>query len=273
MFGELSRFFGSLSGVIDGFGAQARGVAKLLREDATTFAIVTSPELEPAREALFLAERLAQAGMTRGALIVNRVNSYGLHGQAPARAATLLESELGGPPGRARRCEPGRLRRARQARCGDRATARGHDAERTRPLRCRSSMPTCRISQGSRGSRVTCACWIEARRRDRGSRLRSRLRRIAARPAGASGVDQRLLGGARRRIGRRLALLRRRRPPPLVPRRARRRVGPAPGSGARRSRLATGPADSRRHRARAPVRRHAAWRCPRRSLARGPAPC
>ncbi len=97
MFGELSRFFSSLSGVIDGFGAQARGVAELLREDATTFAIVTSPELEPAREALFLAERLAQAGMPRGALIVNRVNSYGLHGRAPARAATLLESELGRP--------------------------------------------------------------------------------------------------------------------------------------------------------------------------------
>ena len=95
MLAELSRFFGSLGGVIDGFGAQTRSVAELLRDDATTFAIVTSPEAEPAREALFLAESLAQAGMTRGALIVNRVNSYGLHGQAPVRAATLLESELG----------------------------------------------------------------------------------------------------------------------------------------------------------------------------------
>jgi anion-transporting ArsA/GET3 family ATPase len=95
MLAELSRFFGSLGGVIDGFGAQTRSVAELLRDDATTFAIVTSPEAEPAREALFLAESLAQAGMTRGALIINRVNSYGLHGQAPVRAATLLESELG----------------------------------------------------------------------------------------------------------------------------------------------------------------------------------
>jgi len=95
MLGELSRFFRSLTGVIDAFGAQARGVAELLREDGTAFAIVTSPEPEPSREALFLAERLAEAGMTRGTLIVNRVNSYGLHGHAPAQAAALLEPELG----------------------------------------------------------------------------------------------------------------------------------------------------------------------------------
>ncbi|HYM46425.1 MAG TPA: ArsA-related P-loop ATPase [Solirubrobacteraceae bacterium] len=95
MLGELSRFFGSLTGVIDSFGAQTRGVAELLREEWTAFAIVTSPEPEPAREAVFLAERLTEAGMARGALIVNRVSSEGLHGQEPAQVATLLEPELG----------------------------------------------------------------------------------------------------------------------------------------------------------------------------------
>src|SRR5262249_51743014 len=85
----------SLGGVIDGFGAQARSVAGLLREDTTAFAIVTSPEPEPAREAVFLAEYLASAGMARGALIVNRVNAYGLDGHRRASAAKLLEPELG----------------------------------------------------------------------------------------------------------------------------------------------------------------------------------
>ena len=42
MFGELSRFFRSLAGVIDGFGERTRSVAKLLADPSTTFLIVTS---------------------------------------------------------------------------------------------------------------------------------------------------------------------------------------------------------------------------------------
>ncbi len=95
MLGELSRFFRSLSGVIDAFGAQTKAVSELLREETTTFAIVTSPEPEPSREAVFLAEHLAEAGMARGAVIVNRVNSVGLHGHSPAQVTTLLEPEMG----------------------------------------------------------------------------------------------------------------------------------------------------------------------------------
>ena len=51
MLGELSRFFRSLAGVIDGFGERTRQVAALLRAPHTSFLIVTSPEAEPAREA------------------------------------------------------------------------------------------------------------------------------------------------------------------------------------------------------------------------------
>ena len=63
MLGDLSTFFRSLSGVIDGFGERTRGVAALLRRPSTTFMIVTSPEPEPAREAVFLPERLAASEM------------------------------------------------------------------------------------------------------------------------------------------------------------------------------------------------------------------
>jgi anion-transporting ArsA/GET3 family ATPase len=95
MLGELSRFFRSLSGVIDGFGERTREVAKLLRATQTTFLIVTSPEAEPAQEASFLLERLAAQGMQVGELIVNRVNTHGLGDHTVAEAAELLAPTLG----------------------------------------------------------------------------------------------------------------------------------------------------------------------------------
>jgi len=95
MMGELSRFFGSLTGVMDGFGEQTRGVAELLRSPGTAFAIVTSPEAEPAREASYLAARLEEAGMARGGLIVNRVHREGLHGRTVEQVTELLQGELG----------------------------------------------------------------------------------------------------------------------------------------------------------------------------------
>jgi anion-transporting ArsA/GET3 family ATPase len=95
MFSELSRFFRSISGVIEGFGERTRGVAALLRATDTTFLIVTSPEQEPAREAVFLADRLAAAGMHRGELIVNRVHRDGLLGRSEAEVSDLLASDLG----------------------------------------------------------------------------------------------------------------------------------------------------------------------------------
>jgi anion-transporting ArsA/GET3 family ATPase len=95
MLGELSTFFRSLSGVIDGFGERIRGVAELLREGTTSFLIVTSPEHEPAREAVFLAEQLTEAGMARDGAIVNRVHLHGLDGLAAEEVQALLTEELG----------------------------------------------------------------------------------------------------------------------------------------------------------------------------------
>jgi len=97
MFSELSRFFGSLAGVMDGFGEQTRAVSELLRAPETEFAIITSPEPEPAREASYLAARLREAGMRRAGLIVNRVHTEGLHGRTPEQVIDLLESDLGAP--------------------------------------------------------------------------------------------------------------------------------------------------------------------------------
>ena len=87
MLGELSTFFRSLSGVIDGFGERIRGVAELLRDPETSFLIVTSPEHEPAREALFLAEQLRDERMGCDATIVNRVHLHGLDGHSAEEVA------------------------------------------------------------------------------------------------------------------------------------------------------------------------------------------
>ncbi len=94
MLSDLSTFFRSLSGILEGFGERTRGVAKLLRERTTTFVLVTSPEPEPAQEALYLAERLAENGMARGGVIVNRVHFDGLGGHTVERAQAALAEQL-----------------------------------------------------------------------------------------------------------------------------------------------------------------------------------
>jgi anion-transporting ArsA/GET3 family ATPase len=103
MMADLSRFFRTLSGVIDGFGERTRDVASLLREPSTTFWIVTSPEPEPALEAVFLAERLSTRGLAHGELVVNRAYSgEGLDGHSPEDVQALLAPALGkGLAGRA----------------------------------------------------------------------------------------------------------------------------------------------------------------------------
>jgi anion-transporting ArsA/GET3 family ATPase len=95
LIGELSGFFGSLSGLTDGFRERARGVERLLRDPSTGFLIVTSPEHEPAREAVFLHAQLARERMRFAGLIVNRFHDRGLDGHAPQEVAELLSGELG----------------------------------------------------------------------------------------------------------------------------------------------------------------------------------
>ena len=97
MFSELSRFFRSLTGVLDGFGERTRSVAKLLGDPATTFLIVTSAEREPAREAVFLAERLADGGdAPRGADRQSRAQRRPRRAFARTRSSRPSEPELGG---------------------------------------------------------------------------------------------------------------------------------------------------------------------------------
>jgi anion-transporting ArsA/GET3 family ATPase len=95
MFAELSQFFRSLSGILDGFGDRTRAVQELLRSKETAFVVVTSPEPEPVQEARFLAARLAETRRPEPHLVVNRVHLEGLGGHSEEELEEELEPALG----------------------------------------------------------------------------------------------------------------------------------------------------------------------------------
>jgi anion-transporting ArsA/GET3 family ATPase len=94
---DLSVFFRSLGGVVDGFAERAAGVKALLADPGTTFLIVTSPQREPVEEAIFFRGKLREASMPFGGLVVNRVDP-GV-GEAEPLDTARTEAELTGPLG------------------------------------------------------------------------------------------------------------------------------------------------------------------------------
>ena len=89
---DLSVFFRSLGGLIDGFTERAERVGALLEDPATTFLIVTSPQHDPVEEAIFFHRKLREAGMPFGGMVVNRVHAAPeTNGEVPAE----LVEELG----------------------------------------------------------------------------------------------------------------------------------------------------------------------------------
>src|SRR3954469_10654436 len=74
---DLSVFFRSLGGMIDGFTERARRVGALLEDPATTFLIVTAPRHDPSEEAIFFHRKLREAAMPFGGLVINRLHVAG----------------------------------------------------------------------------------------------------------------------------------------------------------------------------------------------------
>ncbi|HEV2060143.1 MAG TPA: ArsA-related P-loop ATPase [Solirubrobacteraceae bacterium] len=81
---DMSVLLRSMGSLIDGFRERASAVKALLSDPGTTFLIVTSPEREPVAEAIFFRQKLREARMPFGGLIVNR-------------AAVLAEAEVTDP--------------------------------------------------------------------------------------------------------------------------------------------------------------------------------
>lgn len=92
---EISLFLAAMGGLIGGFRERASAVEALLHDPACTFILVSSPEQEPVREAIDFAAQLRDAGLTPGALIVNRV-----HGTEDAEGdPQAVQAALTGPLG------------------------------------------------------------------------------------------------------------------------------------------------------------------------------
>jgi anion-transporting ArsA/GET3 family ATPase len=91
---DLTAFFRSLAGVIDGFGERATAVAALLADSQTTYIVVTTPQEEPAREALALVQELSAGGMRAGAVVFNRVQDGGEWSGSEQQARAALERHL-----------------------------------------------------------------------------------------------------------------------------------------------------------------------------------
>jgi anion-transporting ArsA/GET3 family ATPase len=71
---DLSDFFSSFGDMAQGFRERAKAVKELLADDRTTFLLVTSPAHEAVEEAKFFRDKLEEAGMPFGAVVVNRMN-------------------------------------------------------------------------------------------------------------------------------------------------------------------------------------------------------
>jgi anion-transporting ArsA/GET3 family ATPase len=92
---DLSVFFRSLSGLLDGFRERARQVDALLSDPGTLFLLVTSPEREPIDEAIYFWRKLKAARMPFGGVIVNRVHHDEAPDAEPEEVAGALADELG----------------------------------------------------------------------------------------------------------------------------------------------------------------------------------
>ena len=69
---SMAELIAELNELFGGFKERASRVQRTLRGDDVAFVLVTSPSPPAIREVVYFAERLAEAGMPRGALVVNR---------------------------------------------------------------------------------------------------------------------------------------------------------------------------------------------------------
>jgi anion-transporting ArsA/GET3 family ATPase len=85
---DVVAFFRAFEGMEEGFRTRAKVVGDLLADPDTAFVLVCSPRRDAMQEATFFAHRLAEAGQSVQALIVNRVHpSFGDEAPAGLRAA------------------------------------------------------------------------------------------------------------------------------------------------------------------------------------------
>lgn len=87
---DIAIFFLNFQSMYDGFVERARAVERLLRDRRTTFAVVTTLEAAPLREAEHFCTELTARDFHLGALVLNKtLPGYLLDGSGATAAATL----------------------------------------------------------------------------------------------------------------------------------------------------------------------------------------
>jgi len=92
---DIAEFFLSFQSMYDGFARRAESVERLLHDRRTTFAVVTTLEGAPLREAQFFCEQLTKRDFHLGALVLNKTLPEYLLSADGARAADALATEVG----------------------------------------------------------------------------------------------------------------------------------------------------------------------------------
>jgi len=93
---DLQEFMGAFSGMFAGMRREADGLAKLLESDAAAFVLVTSPEEEALREALFFKDEVARRKLPFAGFVLNRSHARldTLDHPAPATSDGMLAAAL-----------------------------------------------------------------------------------------------------------------------------------------------------------------------------------
>jgi anion-transporting ArsA/GET3 family ATPase len=92
---DIAEFFLLFQTMYEGFVERAEAVERLLHDRRTTFAVVTTLEGAPLREAEFFCEALTDRGFHLGAMVLNKVLPDALRGDAGRVAADALYDEAG----------------------------------------------------------------------------------------------------------------------------------------------------------------------------------
>jgi anion-transporting ArsA/GET3 family ATPase len=94
---DLAEFFNAFGDMAEGFRDRAHQVEALLRDEGTTFLLVTSPRAAAIADAIHFHGKLAESGLPFGGTIVNRVRApVDASADDPDLAAELAD-RLGGP--------------------------------------------------------------------------------------------------------------------------------------------------------------------------------
>jgi anion-transporting ArsA/GET3 family ATPase len=113
---DIAEFFLNFQSMYDGFVARANEVERLLHDRRTSFAVVTTLESAPMREAEIFCDQLTARGFHLGAMVLNRALPDYLRAQAGNAAAGRLISDAAPLANRLATDTPGLADAARTAR-------------------------------------------------------------------------------------------------------------------------------------------------------------